>query len=450
MSDKVRPHFGTDGIRGRANEVLTSDMAYGIGRYIGWYYAQQKGSQANILVGKDTRLSSNMYEAALAAGITASGSNAYLAGFCPTPCVVYLVKQGDFACGVMISASHNPYYDNGIKVIAGNGTKMDPKVEAAIEGYIYGDEQLPLAVNEQIGQTIQFPQGLEQYLEHIEKIMGLDLRGMHIILDVDNGAATYTAPRLMKKLGAEVDVINDRPNGQNINNGCGSTHPEMIAARVREGHYDAGFAFDGDADRLIAIAPDGAIVDGDKTIYCCGKYLHDKGLLRHDTVVATVMANLGFFKRIEAAGLKTAKTKVGDKYVYECMCDNDYVLGGEQSGHIIFKDLETTGDGLVTALMLLKVIKETGKTLNQLTDDLKVYPQLLVNVQVKDKQHVFDEPLLKQECAKVEAALGSEGRILVRPSGTEPLIRVMVEAGSDELCRKYVYQVVDLIKQNNW
>lgn len=450
MMQSVKPHFGTDGIRGKANEVLTSDMAYGIGRYIGWYYAQNTAGKAKIVVGKDTRLSSNMFEAALAAGITASGADAYLTDYCPTPGVVYLVRTGDFVCGVMISASHNPYYDNGIKIIAGNGTKMDAAFEKSIEDYIYGSGTLPLAQNEKIGQTIDFKSGREQYLKHILEMFPLDLKGLHIAIDADNGAAVYTAPALLRQLGAEVEVINDKPDGININNNCGSTHIAALQDFVRQGQFDAGFAFDGDADRLMAVAPDGSVVDGDKTIYCCGNYLKSKNQLSDNTVVATVMSNLGFYKACAASGLNTAKTVVGDKYVYECMCQHGYDLGGEQSGHIIFRQLETTGDGLVTALMLLTVIKNTGKNLNELTDALHVYPQLLVNVVVKDKEHIMDQPLLKEKCDQVTAILGDDGRLLVRPSGTEPLLRVMVEAATDDLCHQYVYQIVDLIKQNNW
>ncbi len=450
MSNENKPHFGTDGIRGRANEVLNADMAYGIGRYIGYYYSSLIKDRAKIAIGKDTRISSNMFEAALAAGITASGADAYLIGYCPTPCTVYLTRIGDFSCGVMISASHNPYYDNGIKIISGAGTKMDAGVEKDIEDYIYGGQPLAFATGAKIGQTVDYSQGLQLYLDHIKEILPLDLSGMHVVLDTDNGSATYTAPLVFKAFNADVEVINDKPDGLNINTNCGSTHLDMLVDYVKKGHYDAGFAFDGDADRLMAVASDGTIVDGDKIIYCCGRYLASQNQLRNNTVVTTVMANLGFFKKMEACHIKAVSTRVGDKYVYESMCANDYVIGGEQSGHIIFKDLETTGDGLVTALMLMKVIQQTGQTLNQLTDDLKVYPQLLVNVPVKDKETIMNQPALLEECEKVKAALGSDGRVLVRTSGTEPLLRVMVEAASDELCHKYVYQIVDLIKNQQW
>ena len=440
----VRIHFGTDGIRGRANENLTITMAYRIGQYLGRHFSGER--KARILIGRDTRLSGTMFEAALSAGITATGGNSYQLGICSTPSLVYLVREGQFDCGLMISASHNPFHDNGIKIIAGGGTKMDAAFEAAIEEYMYGTDEMELVFGDKIGEVFDYREGLEKYFDFLAEKFPFDFSGFKVLLDCANGSATVTAEHMMKRLGADVTVMNNTPDGMNINRGCGSTHPESISEAMKNGNYDAGFAYDGDADRVIAIARDGSIVDGDKIIYSCGKYLQKHGLLKGNKVVCTVMANLGLFKKLDEYGIGYEKTKVGDKYVYENMCENDYKLGGEQSGHIIFKDYATTGDGLLTSLFLLQVMKDEGKSLNELTDDLFIYPQLLVNVEVKDKNNVLNDPEIKAACDKVDEELKGDGRVLVRPSGTEPLIRVMVEASSDELCAYHVGRIVDLIK----
>lgn len=445
----MRASFGTDGIRGKANEKLTSEMAYRLGQFIGNYYT--KDSKARIIIGKDTRLSCDMLEMALAAGITATGGNVYLLGVCSTPSLIYVVQNRHFDCGMMISASHNPYTDNGIKLIAGSGTKMDHETEKKIEEYIYSEEQLPFAVAEKIGRVSDYSYGLDEYLEHIYQIFkDVDLSGYRIGLDCANGSATVTAEKVFKRLKAETFVISNEPTGLNINLNCGSTHPEQLSQFVKENMLDAGFAYDGDADRVIAVAGDGQIIDGDKILYCCGKYLKKKGQLRNNTITTTVMSNLGLFKKLREAGIEYTKTDVGDKYVYQCMCENDYVIGGEQSGHIIFRDYATTGDGLLTSLMMMRMISEEGKSLNQLTDDLVIFPQLLINVPVNDKHKAMADKDVKEECDAVEEELKGNGRVFVRASGTESLIRVMAEADTDENCQKYVQRVVELIKSKNF
>ncbi len=441
----MQAHFGTDGIRGRANENLTVDMAYRIGQYLGNYL--QKGK---ILIGYDTRLSNGMFETALSAGITAMGANAYQLKTCSTPSLIYLVRTQGFDLGIMITASHNPYTDNGIKIISKDGLKIDAQLEKDIEAYIYSDDQLPAATGADIGKVIDYQQGLQIYLDYLAQEYPLDLSNYRLLIDCANGSNTVTAYKLLTSLKAKVDVINAAPNGLNINLNCGSTHIEGLIEKVKAGNYDGGFAFDGDADRVIAVAPDGAVVDGDKIIFCCGKYLADHDLLNGGKVVTTVMANLGLFKLLDKYGIGYEKTQVGDKYVYECMCKNGYVLGGEQSGHIIFSKHATTGDGLLTALELLNLMVKEGKSLNELTDELFVYPQLLVNVEVKDKEAVLQDEDVKAKCAEVEALLEGNGRVLVRPSGTEPLVRVMVEAETDELCKEYVYSIVDFIKSKGY
>ncbi len=441
----MQAHFGTDGIRGRANENLTVDMAYRIGQYLGNYL--QGG---RILIGYDTRLSNGMFENALSAGITAMGANAYQLKTCSTPSLIYLVRTQGFDLGIMITASHNPYTDNGIKIISKDGLKIDADLEKAIEAYIYSDDQLPAATGAGIGKVIDYADGLQIYLDYLADEYPLDLSDYHLLIDCANGSNTMTAYQLLTRLNAKVDVINADPNGLNINLNCGSTHIEGLVEKVKAGSYDAGFAFDGDADRVIAVAGDGAIVDGDKIIFCCGMYLADHNQLNGGKVVTTVMANLGLFKLLDKYGIGYEKTQVGDKYVYECMCNNGYVLGGEQSGHIIYSKHATTGDGLLTALELLSLMVKEGKSLNELTDELFVYPQLLVNVEVKDKEAVLLDADVKAKCAEVEALLEGNGRVLVRPSGTEPLVRVMVEAETDELCKEYVYSIVDYIKSKGY
>lgn len=440
----MKIHFGTDGIRGRANENLTVDMAFKIGQYLGKTFVGGK-----ILIGKDTRLSSSMLEAALSSGLSSCGCNAYQLGVCSTPSLVYLVKNEDFDGGIMITASHNPYYDNGIKIISSEGCKMDASFEKEIEDYIYSDEHLPLAIGQNIGQVKDFHKGLDDYYKHLFEEFPLDLSNYKIIIDCANGSSTVTAPVVFEKMNAQLTITSNQPDGYNINRDCGSTHIDKLVEIVKNGNYDVGFAYDGDADRVIAVASDGQIVDGDKIIYCCGKYLSDRGLLNNGKVVTTVMANLGLFKKLEEENIGYEKTQVGDKYVYQCMCQNGYVLGGEQSGHIIFSQYASTGDGVLTSLMLLKVMSETGKSLNELTDDLFIYPQILINVEVKNKEECLKNPELLQKCKEVEDILKGNGRVLVRASGTESLVRVMIEAQSEELCKKYADEIVETVKEIN-
>lgn len=444
----MKIHFGTDGIRGRANENLTVSMAYRIGQYVGRYF-HEKNPESRVLIGKDTRLSGSMFEAALAAGLTAEGTDVYLLGTCSTPSLVYLVSNRSFDCGFMISASHNPYHDNGIKIVTSSGTKMDAEFEKSIEDYMYGNSQMELSYGEEIGVVYPYEQGLDFYYSYLYELFPLDLSGFRIIIDCANGSATVTAEKVFRHLGTDVTVINNQPDGLNINRGCGSTHPEMLVDAVKNGRFDAGFAYDGDADRVIAVASDGQLVDGDKVLFMAGKYLKKNGLLRNGHIVTTVMANLGLFKKLDELQIGYDKTAVGDKYVYESMCANDYVVGGEQSGHIIFKDYATTGDGLLTSLMLLKIMQEEGQSLNELTDDLFIYPQLLINVEVKDKAAMMENQAVKDICAQVEAELEGNGRVLVRPSGTEPLVRVMAEAATDDICRDCVERIVSVVRREN-
>lgn len=438
-------YFGTDGARGRANDTLTLDMAVRIGQYLGWYYGKQR--HAKILIGKDTRLSSDMFEMGLAAGATSTGANVYLLGVCPTPSISYLVQKEHFDCGIMVSASHNPYHDNGIKLFNHEGCKMNPEVELEVERYIDGDVTIDLAHEDKIGNVLEWQEGLELYESHLKDIVPLDLSGMRIALDLANGSATSCAAETLTALGATVEVIHSAPNGVNINTKCGSTHPEELQEMMKEGDYHVGFAFDGDADRLIAVNEEGELIDGDHTMYICGCYMHDTNQLHENVVVTTVMSNLGLYHAFDKKGIKYEQTAVGDKYVFECMREHDYSVGGEQSGHIIFYEHENTGDGLLTALKLLEVMVSTGKSLKQLSEGLFIYPQLLINTKVQDKQAALENAELQALVDAVAEELGDDGRILVRPSGTEPLIRVMVEAKTDELCALYVNRVIDYIKE---
>lgn len=440
-------YFGTDGARGRVNENLTLDMAVRIGQYLGWYYGKER--HAKIIIGKDTRLSSDMFEMGLAAGATSTGANVYLLGVCPTPSVSYLIRKEHFDCGIMVSASHNPYYDNGIKLFNHEGCKMNPEIEEAVEQYIDGKISVPLAKDDALGNVIEWSEGLEIYESWLKEIVNIDLSGMKIAVDLANGSATATAVETLSALGATVEAIHNSPNGININTECGSTHPQSLQKMMREGNYDVGFAFDGDADRLIAVDEEGNLFNGDYTLYVCGRYMKKKNKLNKNTVVTTVMANLGLYHAFRDNVIDYEQTAVGDKYVFECMQNNDYRVGGEQSGHIIFLEHAVTGDGLLTALKLLEIMVDEKKSLKELGKDLFIYPQLLVNVEVKDKNKTMESPELKAKIDEVAAELGDEGRILVRPSGTEPLVRVMVEAKTDELCHDYVYRIIDFIKENN-
>lgn len=438
-------YFGTDGARGRANETLTLAMAVKIGQYLGWYYGKER--HAKILIGKDTRLSSDMFEMGLAAGATSTGAVVYLLGVCPTPSVSYLIQKEQFDCGIMVSASHNPFHDNGIKLFNGDGCKMNPEIEVQVEAYIDGEAEIDIAKDEKIGHVIAWDEGLELYESWLKSVVDIDLNGMNIALDLANGSATSCAAETLSALGATVEVIHSSPNGININTKCGSTHPEELQRMMREGDYHVGFAFDGDADRLIAVDEDGNLIDGDHIMYICGCFMHDKGILHEDVVVTTVMSNLGLYHALTAKGIKFEQTAVGDKYVFECMKEHDYSIGGEQSGHIIFNEHENTGDGLMTALKLLEIMVATKKSLKELSEDLFIYPQLLINTPVQDKHKAMEDAELKAAIDCVADELGDEGRILVRPSGTEPLVRVMVEAKTDELCETYVNRIIDFIRE---
>ena len=438
-------YFGTDGFRGEANVVLTVEHAFKVGRYLGWYFGREK--KARIVIGKDTRRSSYMFEYALASGLTASGADAYLLHVTTTPSVSYVVRTEDFDCGLMISASHNPFYDNGIKVINGQGHKMEAEVEAKIEAYIDGEiEELPLATKEDIGCTIDYAAGRNRYIGHLISLATRSFKDMKIGLDCANGSAFSIAKSVYDALGAKTYVINNEPNGTNINTNCGSTHIEILQQYVREKKLDVGFAFDGDADRCIAVDGNGNVVDGDLILYVCGKYLMEQGRLEDNTIVTTVMSNLGLYKACDRVGMNYEQTAVGDKYVYENMLQNGYVLGGEQSGHIIFSKHARTGDGVLTSLMIMEVIMEKKQSLAKLCEDVKIYPQLLKNVRVTDKKTARENPAVQKAVEEVTAALGSEGRILVRESGTEPVIRVMVEAATDEICEKHVNQVIQVME----
>ena len=438
-------YFGTDGFRGEANVVLTVEHAFKVGRYLGWYFGQEH--KARIVIGKDTRRSSYMFEYALAAGLTASGADAYLLHVTTTPSVSYVVRTEDFDCGLMISASHNPYYDTGIKVINSEGHKMEAEVEAKIEAYIDGEiDEIPLATKENIGRTVDYAAGRNRYIGHLISLATRSFKDMRVGLDCANGSASSVAKSVFDALGAKTYVINNEPNGVNINTNCGSTHIEVLQEYVKEKHLDVGFAYDGDADRCIAVDENGNVVDGDRIIYVCGKYLMEQGKLKDNTVVTTIMSNLGLYKACDKIGMKYEQTAVGDKYVYENMLKNGYVLGGEQSGHIIFSKHARTGDGILTSLMVMEAIIEKKQTLGTLADEVKIFPQLLKNVRVKDKKTALDNATVQAAVEKTAEELGTDGRILVRESGTEPVIRVMVEAASDEICEKYVDSVVKVIE----
>lgn len=442
-------YFGTDGFRGEANVVLTVEHAFKVGRYLGWYFGQDH--KARIVIGKDTRRSSYMFEYALAAGLTASGADAYLLHVTTTPSVSYVVRTEDFDCGLMISASHNPYYDNGIKVINSEGHKMEAEVEAKIEAYIDGEiDEIPLATKENIGRTVDYAAGRNRYIGHLISLATRSFKDMRVGLDCANGSASSVAKSVFDALGAKTYVINNEPNGVNINTNCGSTHIEVLQEYVKEKHLDVGFAYDGDADRCIAVDENGNVVDGDRIIYVCGKYLMEQGKLKDNTVVTTIMSNLGLYKACDKIGMKYEQTAVGDKYVYENMLKNGYVLGGEQSGHIIFSKHARTGDGILTSLMVMEAIIEKKQTLGTLADEVKIFPQLLKNVRVKDKKTALDNATVQAAVEKTAEELGTDGRILVRESGTEPVIRVMVEAASDEICEKYVDSVVKVIESEGF
>lgn len=438
-------YFGTDGFRGRANEGLTVDHAFKIGRFAGWYYGLRVDRKAKIVIGKDTRRSSYMFEYALGAGIVASGADAYLLHVTTTPSVSFVVRSEDFDCGIMITASHNPYTDNGIKLLNSGGYKMEPEVLECIESYIDGNLDVPLATGEQIGRTIDYVEGRNRYIGFLISSASFSLHGYRIGLDCSNGAATPIAKGVFDALGAKTSVISNEPNGFNINRDCGSTHIEHLQELVREHSLDVGFAFDGDADRCIAVDEHGDVCDGDLIMYACGAYLAKRGQLAHNTVVTTVMSNLGLYKALDKIGISYEQTSVGDKYVSACMAEHGYSLGGEQSGHIIFSKYSATGDGINTSLRIMETMIGSKKKLSELTAPVRIYPQLLKNVEVADKDEVMSNTEVLAAVKAVESELEGEGRALVRASGTEPMVRVMVEAATPELCQHYVDKIVTVI-----
>ena len=442
-------YFGTDGFRGEANVTLTVEDAYKVGRFLGWYYGQKtKADRCRVVIGKDTRRSSYMFEYSRVSGLTASGADVYLLHVTTTPSVSYVVRTEEFDCGIMISASHNPYYDNGIKVINGRGEKLEEETIEKIESYLDGEMgEIPFAKRDAIGRTVDYAAGRNRYIGYLISLATRSFKNMRIGLDCANGSASAIAKNVFDALGAETHVINNTPDGLNINTNCGSTHIEGLQKYVVENHLDVGFAYDGDADRCLAVDSEGKLVDGDKILYVCGKYMKEQDTLVNNTVVTTVMSNFGLYKAFEREGISYEKTAVGDKYVYENMSQNGHCLGGEQSGHIIFSKHATTGDGILTSLKLMEVILEKKETLAKLADEVQIYPQVLKNVRVKDKEAAQADRDVQAEVQKVSDALGDTGRILVRPSGTEPLIRVMVEAPTDEICGKYVAQVVEMIEK---
>lgn len=442
-------YFGTDGFRGEANVILTVEHAYKVGRFLGWYYGHKNPDEVcRIVIGKDTRRSSYMFEYSLVAGLTASGADAYLLHVTTTPSVSYVVRTEGFSCGIMISASHNPYYDNGIKVMNEKGEKLDESVTAEIEKYLDGEmEELPLAKQDKIGRTVDFAAGRNRYIGYLISTATRSFKNKKVALDCANGSASAIAKNVFDALGAETHVISNEPNGLNINTGCGSTHIDQLQKFVKEVGADVGFAYDGDADRCLAVDENGNVVDGDGILYICGKYMKEQGTLKNNKVVTTIMSNFGLYKAFDREGIEFEKTAVGDKYVYENMVANGNCLGGEQSGHIIFSKHATTGDGILTSLKVMEVILEKKESLAKLVSEFEVFPQVLKNVRVHDKTAAQDDEAVKAEVEKVAELLGESGRILLRQSGTEPVVRVMVEAADLNTCETYVDQVIEVMKQ---
>ena len=452
-------YFGTDGFRGEANKNLTADHAYKVGRFLGWYYGELKrrnGSDepAKVVIGKDTRRSSYMFEYTLIAGLTASGADAYMLHVTTTPSVAYVTRMDDFDCGIMISASHNPYYDNGIKLLNSHGEKMDVETIDLVEQYIDGEvnvfgqiwAELPFATRDKIGRTVDYVAGRNRYIGYLISLGLFSFKGKKVGLDCANGASWNIAKSVFDALGAKTYVINAEPNGLNINQNAGSTHIEVLQKFVVDNGLDVGFAYDGDADRCLCVDETGNIITGDHILYILGCYMQERGQLDNNTVVTTVMSNFGLYKAFDEKGIGYAKTAVGDKYVYEYMVGNNCRLGGEQSGHIIISKYATTGDGILTSLKLMEVMLAKKKTMSQLVSDLRIYPQLLKNIRVHSKPDAQNDPDVQIAVQAAADALGNSGRILVRESGTEPVIRVMVEAETDDICRQYVDSVIDVIR----
>ena len=458
---KRNKYFGTDGFRGEANTTLTSMQAYKVGRFLGWYFSSKlagctkSGYRPRIVIGKDTRRSSYMLEYSIVAGITASGADAYMLHVTTTPSVSYVTRVDGFDCGIMVTASHNPYYDNGIKVINSFGEKLDDETTALIEAYIDGDlaslgvagNDLPLAQRSAIGCIHDYVAGRNRYIGYLISVASNSYKRLKIGLDCANGASWNIANSVFSSLGAQTYVIGNEPNGLNINEDCGSTHIERLQRLVKEKHLDIGFAFDGDADRCLAIDENGNLVDGDAIIYILGKRLKSKGTLNDNTVVMTVMSNSGFIASLEKIGIKCVQTAVGDRFVYECMQNNDYAIGGEQSGHIIMKKYATTGDGILTAIMVLEEICDSKTSLSKLAEPIKLYPQYLQNIRVKDKAAAVSDKNVKKEVENVERLINKRGRILLRQSGTEPVVRVMVEAEDYDKCVEYTEAVINAIRE---
>ena len=439
-------YFGTDGFRGEANKNLTFEHAVKIGRFLGWYFGENMGKKAKIVIGKDTRRSSYMFEYALCTGLMASGADAYIMHVTTTPSVAYITRTDDFDCGIMISASHNPFYDNGIKLLNSKGEKMEEETLLKVEEYIDDKLEIPIAHREDIGRTVDYVEGRNRYIGYLISMSKYSFKGVKVGLDVANGAAWNIAKGVFNALGAKTYVINDAPDGYNINTDCGSTHIEHLQKFVVDNGLDVGFAYDGDADRCLAVDEKGNVITGDHIIYMYGVYMKERGKLLNNKVVATIMSNYGLFKALEKVGIECDKTAVGDKYVYENMLQTGNRIGGEESGHIIFSKYATTGDGILTSLKLMEVMLAKEKPMSELAAPMVMYPQVLKNVKVKSKPDAKNDPDVQAEVAKVSEALGDSGRILLRESGTEPVIRVMVEADSDETCEKYVDQVIDVIR----
>ncbi|MCM3707481.1 MULTISPECIES: phosphoglucosamine mutase [Cytobacillus] len=439
-------YFGTDGVRGVANSELTPELAFKLGRF-GGYVLTKDHDRPKVLIGRDTRISGHMLEGALVAGLLSIGAEVMRLGVISTPGVAYLTKALGAEAGVMISASHNPVEDNGIKFFGPDGFKLSDDQEAEIEELMdMAEDQLPRPVGGSLGQVNDYFEGGQKYLQYLKQTVDEDFSGIHIALDCAHGATSPLATHLFADLDADLSMMGASPNGLNINAGVGSTHPEALSAFVKEREADVGLAFDGDGDRLIAIDENGDIVDGDQIMYICGKYMKEQGRLKQNTVVSTVMSNLGFYKGLEANGVESVQTAVGDRYVVEEMKKNGYNLGGEQSGHIIFLDYITTGDGLLTGLQLVNIMKVTKKPLSELANEMKKFPQKLVNIRVTDKHHVTDNEKVKEVISQVEEEMNGNGRILVRPSGTEPLVRVMAEAPTGELCASYVERIAVVVE----
>lgn len=456
-------YFGTDGFRGEANENLTADHAYKVGRFLGWYYGElkrQKGDDtpAKIVIGKDTRRSSYMFEYSIVGGLTASGADAYLLHVTTTPSVAYIARVDEFDCGIMISASHNPYYDNGIKLINGNGEKMDEETISLVEDYIDGKlevfgqkwEEVPFAHREHIGCTVDYISGRNRYVGYLISLGMYSFRGMKVGLDCANGSSWNIAKSVFDALGAKTYVINASPDGTNINMNAGSTHIEGLCRYVVENGLDVGFAYDGDADRCLCVDEKGNVISGDHILYIYGAYMKERGKLLNNTVVTTVMSNFGLYKAFDELGIGYAKTAVGDKYVYEYMTKNSCRIGGEQSGHIIFSKYASTGDGILTSLKMMEVMMAKKKKMSELAEPLKIYPQVLENIRVTDKKAAQQDGDVQAAVKAVAQELGESGRILVRESGTEPLVRVMVEAAGEDICRRYVDSVINVIRSKGY